>query len=136
MPKTLVHAEAFCYMKYQSKDGSVVEFIWNSRDGVTPFGVRSLDGQTDLLHVNWEKDRFLPNFVPPLGMRIFVDMTPTIATPKIESLIDLYWNDPQFPMWATFKTKEIAKEQLLKDWCTPGAPALIVVTEEVRERFM
>lgn len=37
------HPEAFCVMQYFDDDGNV-EFIWNSRDGVTPFVIISRQG--------------------------------------------------------------------------------------------
>lgn len=76
------HAEAFMLMKYATrKDGPgpdpIVERIWNSRDGVTPFVVRSTDGR-EMQHVDWRNDVYAPHH-PHTGLkvgdRIFVDMT-------------------------------------------------------------
>lgn len=67
-------AEAYMLMKYTNKSGEI-EWIWNSRDGVSPFGLQSKDGNDHLTHADWHEDAFVPNFVPPVGMRIFVDMT-------------------------------------------------------------
>jgi hypothetical protein len=39
------HGEAFALMTYRCDAGCHTEVIWNSRDGVTPFIVRSRDGQ-------------------------------------------------------------------------------------------
>ncbi|HXE05809.1 MAG TPA: hypothetical protein VN579_07475 [Bryobacteraceae bacterium] len=41
------NAEAFMLMKYQSKDGTVTELLWNSRDGVTPFGIMAQEGEAE-----------------------------------------------------------------------------------------
>lgn len=73
------HGEAYKVMKYASDDGKLVERIWNSRDGVTPFIVRSADG-VEMKHVDWPQDVYQP-FWPhvraglKVGDRIFVDMT-------------------------------------------------------------
>lgn len=72
-PVVLRHYEAFCLMKYVNKATGEVEWLWNSRDGVTPLliGFRS-----DVMHDDWHEDAFVPNFVPPVGMRIFIDAEP------------------------------------------------------------
>jgi hypothetical protein len=95
--------EAYFLMKYVNLATGKVEWLWNSRDGVTPFGVedawpdslavmqyeakRSAVGddpkargafagtQHDprmMNHADWHEDVFVPNFVPPIGMRVFV----------------------------------------------------------------
>ena len=70
------HKEAFALMKYQNDDGHVM-WCWNSRDGITPFGITvpaSIDQAASTYHhVDWYEDAFMPNFVPPVGMRIFTD---------------------------------------------------------------
>jgi hypothetical protein len=82
------HAEAFALMKYASRAKSgpdpLVEYIWNSRDGVTPFGVLANPAlgkqwsSTEMFHVDFGKDRYEP-YWPHVGLkvgdRIFVDMT-------------------------------------------------------------
>lgn len=68
------HAEAFCLMQYATEDGSERELIWNSRDGVTPMYITSRSGR-EMRHVNWRDDRCLPDYEPPDGSRLFVDMT-------------------------------------------------------------
>jgi hypothetical protein len=60
------HVEAFCLMTYETKDGSVTERIWNSRDGVTPFVVYTRDGKTEMQHVRWQEDRYRDGTMPPL----------------------------------------------------------------------
>lgn len=68
------HKEAFCLMRYASKDNAVVEYLWNSRDGVTPFGIKAKDGQTDLLHVDWNRDECRPAHKLMPGDRFFRSM--------------------------------------------------------------
>ncbi len=81
------HKEAFCLMKYASDGGRTVEWIWNSRDGVTPFIVMSLDG-IEMLHVQWSLDRYLPNYQPLPGERIFVDLTEQGAAEIAEKIVE------------------------------------------------
>lgn len=88
--------EAFCLMKYVNSATGKVEWLWNSRDGVTPFGLedswpdsmatmqhlarwsageRDLSANPDprmMQHADWHEDAFLPNFTPPIGFRVFV----------------------------------------------------------------
>lgn len=44
------HPEAFALMQYTSKSSGITEIVWNSRDGVTPFGILMRDG-TEGKHV-------------------------------------------------------------------------------------
>jgi hypothetical protein len=94
--ETMIHGEAFALMKYQNKVTGRVEWLWNSRDGVTPFVIddplvppgevqrfeqRRAKGKVDearepdprhMAHADWHEDAFLPNFVPTDGTRIFM----------------------------------------------------------------
>jgi hypothetical protein len=72
------HAEAFTLMTYVSDDGTETERVWNSRDGVTPFVITLRSGKT-ATHRDWAADEYLPNYVPPAGSRVFVDLTPELA---------------------------------------------------------
>lgn len=57
------HAEAFCLMWYQCKDCGAKERIWNSRDGVTPFGMRCPScGRADYYHTYFGSDLYAPNW--------------------------------------------------------------------------
>lgn len=76
----IVHGEAFHLMKYVDPDKGVIEWLWNSRDGVTPFGL-----EFGFNHADWEQDVFVPNFVPPIGMRIFMSWRDAPATYKAEA---------------------------------------------------
>ena len=75
MNKTHNHGEAFCLMRYESEDGRVVELLWNSRDGVTPFTITAKDGQTPLQHVNWKSDEYRPEHQLQPGDRYFGKLT-------------------------------------------------------------
>lgn len=123
-----LHAEAFCLMKYSTKDGEV-EWIWNSRDGVTPFIVRSRSGK-EMTHVDWHLDRYLPNYKPAPGERIFVDLTLTKATEWARARIERDWDHPRWPASERWPDKETAIRELAADMMEPpGQPALIEARE-------
>lgn len=94
------HKEAFCLMWYACTACDHRERIWNSRDGVTPFGMRCPScGGTTLLHVDWGRDECAPSHKPNPGQRFFRDGTPdeaaVIMTRRIESLKDSYPLTPE-----------------------------------------
>lgn len=80
------HKEAFCLMWYGCKCGHR-ELIWNSRDGVTPF---SLDcpscGQPDLMHIDFNRDKFAPNHVLNTRQRYWRDGTMEDALRAIDNM--------------------------------------------------
>lgn len=84
--------EAYCLMPY-ADEGGRVEWLWNSRDGVTPFCL-----EKGLRHVQWHLDVFCPFFVPPLGMRVFVDLTYPKALTYARIQVDKYWEHDRAPM--------------------------------------
>lgn len=69
------HAEAFCLMTYKCDSCQKEEELWNSRDGVTPFIINCAFCAGDAVHINFRSDKFMPNYCPDKGQRIFVDMT-------------------------------------------------------------
>jgi len=76
---TYRHKEAFALMWYACKCGHR-ERLWNSRDGVTPFGFgcpscSGTVGDKGLLHVWWNLDVCVPNHTPHPGQRIWRDGT-------------------------------------------------------------
>jgi hypothetical protein len=66
------HYEAFMLMIYECPNGHT-ERIWNSRDGVAPFKVPCRECNEFMTHIDWHRDRYLPNYKPKPGERIFVD---------------------------------------------------------------
>lgn len=69
------HKEAFCLMWYACRCGHREQF-WNSRDGVTPFGLQCPScGSLDFHHVDFFRDRYAPNHAPHPGQRVWVDMS-------------------------------------------------------------
>lgn len=119
-----LHKEAFCLMKYATDDGSEVEWLWNSRDGVTPFIIRSRTGK-EMHHVDFHLDRPVPHYQPLDSERIFVDLTPERAELFARRRIERYWNDMPFPMSQAFETQEQALDVLVKEMLRPGAPDII-----------
>lgn len=84
---TYRHKEAFCLMWYACKCGHR-ERIWNSRDGVTPFGTSCPScGDHSLYHVDWGRDAPAPAHQLSLGQRFFRDGTPEEAIAIIERRI-------------------------------------------------
>lgn len=121
-----VHGEAFMRMQYRCKGCGAVEVIWNSRDGVTPFGVdcRSCGGEAT--HVAWAEDRYAPDFMPPLGSRIFVDLTPERHKVLTRRQAERYWESYP-PSREQFATVDDLAAMLATHPPTPGEPDLIVV---------
>lgn len=71
-----VHAEAFCLMWYACRDCGAKERIWNSRDGVTPFGMSCAScGSSDMLHEHWGLDVYAPEHKLRDGQRFWRDGT-------------------------------------------------------------
>lgn len=128
------HKEAYCLMKYASQDGAIIEWIWNSRDGVTPFIVRSIDGTKELQHVDWQLDRCMPSYKPLSGERIFVDATEALLRPRVEAYVAKHWNNPMAAMQERYKHQQQAIEALIKAWNQPGAPLLIFERERRQSR--
>lgn len=129
-PTLHAHREAYALMNYESADGLVREVIWNSRDGVTPFGVTAKDGTTPLTHARWHEDQYAPNHVPALGDRIFVDLTPERAKTAAMRNAERWWDDPKYPAsqtgrWVSVEhlVAALAESYLAQ----PGAPDLVVV---------
>lgn len=127
-------------MRYEGGGGRRV-WIWNSRDGITPFCV-FLDDGTELSHGNWHLDRYEPHFVPPVGSRIFVDMTEELARPKAVEYVDRYWDHPAMPMseHPVFAPmgRAGAIEHFVKSWVSDWgghSPCTVVVTEALHAQF-
>lgn len=118
------HKEAFCIMTYRCDNCGRVEYVWNGRDGVTPFMIscRSCDGV--MTHTEWERDRYAPEYNPGIGQRVFV--TPTndqIRNSKLDLLVKA--KDSGIPDEAIQGMIE-QLEQELKN----GAPIIIEWTEK------
>lgn len=115
------HSEAFCLMQYQADDGSEIEMIWNSRDGVTPFVITLRSGK-QARHVNWGQDVYAPDHKPQPGDRIFTDLTPERARRSAARMVDAH---PEYLPADT--TREEMIDRLAAEYATPGAPDLVEV---------
>lgn len=74
-----VHGEAYKLMTYACPCGHR-ETIWNSRDGVTPFGMQcSSCGGNDCKHVDWQRDVYAPDHKLFPDQRFWRDGTPEEA---------------------------------------------------------
>ena len=79
-------------------------------------------------HVEWSHDECVPDFIPPKGMRVFVDATRELVTPKLNEYIDQIWDDPDYPASKRWNTKHEAFDDLLPDWLHNGEAPWVVVT--------
>lgn len=85
------YAERFALMWYACGDCPHVERIWNSRNGVTPFGLSCPScGGHKLYHTNFREDEFAPRHELRKGQRFFRDGTPDEAVAIIERRFSLY----------------------------------------------
>lgn len=105
LPKKHNHKEAFCLMSYSCTSCGHAESIWNSRDGVTPFGTRCPScGEQNLVHINWQLDRYIPDYKLIKYQKFWRDGTKEEAIEVINKRIK---NHPDMP-------KEV-QESLLQD---------------------
>jgi hypothetical protein len=122
------HVEAFCLMKYATDDGSEIEWIWNSRDGVTPFCILNRARTKEMRHVGWQFDRFIPHYKPIKGERIFVDLTRERAEFFARERVERFWDHGEYPMRERYDSKEHAIQVLVDGMLQHnGAPDLIEV---------
>lgn len=116
--------EAFQRMLYRCKsDPSHEEWIWNSRDGVTPFCVDCRNCGAIAEHVEWKRDQYLPAYRPAHGERVFRDGLPAearaIMRQRLEAAQGTEYETPEAE-WEEFI------ERAIGDF-TPGWPMLVVV---------
>ncbi len=127
------HKEAFCLMWYQCRKCGGRIRVWNSRDGVTPFGMQCRAGacsSIDMMHVDWAQDECVPDHVPGPRDRVFVDMTEEQLRAVLVERIERYWDDTEIPMCMMFEDKEAALRVLFKGEWNEGEP-WVATGEEV-----
>jgi hypothetical protein len=74
------HKEAFCLMWYRCDTCGHKERIWNSRDGVTPFGMGCPScGCFDMMHCDFQLDNYAPEHKLHRGQRFWRDGTDAFA---------------------------------------------------------
>lgn len=124
----IAHGEGFCLMKYCRRDGSGIEWIWNSRDGVTPFALAHT--REGLAHADFHEDTFCPNFVPPIGMRVFMSWTDAPVAFRVET--KLKWDD----RIKDADPESRAELRLMEPFgYRPTDPCVITVDAELRQHF-
>jgi hypothetical protein len=127
------HGEAFCHMMYMSDDGRQIEWLWNSRDGVTPFVISSPTGKA-MQHSYFGEDRFDPNYVPKPGDRIFVDCLPDMIRNKAREYVEKFWEEGSIPMsrHPFFEPlgKEASVRHFIEEWTKPGSPHVLTISDE------
>ena len=126
-PQKYKHAEAFALMNYKCEDCGYTEQIWNSRDGVTPFGLKCPKcGSSEHLHWAWHLDRTIENYQPKSGQRIFIDLTDEKYKQYKRDFINQNWDiDSGWAMKNSFESKEKAFEILANDF-QEGQPDIII----------
>jgi len=117
------HAEAFNLMWYKCLKCGHQERIWNSRDGVTPFGTGCPScGRPDLCHAYMGSDQYSPDYKPHPGQRIWVTASKEQVAQWAEEAI-------QRGLAAGFKTTPEEMERVRQHYLssyTDGEPALAI----------
>ena len=122
------YQESFCLMWYKCGFCGRRERIWNSRNGVTPFMVSCTSCDGTMQHVNWELDKFTPDYKPKKGERIFIDWTREAAENFYREQLEDWWDNGDYPMSERYETKEAALESLMENW-NPEDPAIETIKE-------
>jgi hypothetical protein len=129
MEKKYNHAEAFCLLKYRCATCGKEEYLWNSRDGVTPFSLRcGCDIMNFMNHVDFNKDIPIPG-LHPIGIRWFVDLTKEKAREYKAKQFAIEKENNRLPEWG--KTEKEFCDALLEDDFIDGSPDILSL-EEVR----
>lgn len=125
-----VHREAFALMQYESAETpvpSVRRLVWNSRDGVTPFGFTDPTTGIGLTHVRWSEDRYVPDHVPDPDQLVFVTEWPSMAefTARARRMIERapQYAPPEGPDRDAL-VKQLA-EGMMRDCGEHGQPAVV-----------
>lgn len=124
------YAEAYCIMKYRSDDGTEEEWIWNSRDGVTPFVVTLRSGK-QAKHVDWHEDTCAPHYKPLVGSRMFVDLTRERSLEIARANAKRYWSEEAMsynPQTEYASQEDLAKALAASYLQREGTPDLVEVT--------
>jgi hypothetical protein len=130
------HGEAFMLMWYQSADSKQREQVWNSRDGAAPHEIRSAATGVELRRRS-AGVQYLPEHVPAVGDRIFVDLTEQRARIVAAGVIEQYRADgKQAELDAMFASYEEAVEILSQSMLEMGAGDLITVTNGYIEELL
>jgi hypothetical protein len=118
------HKEAFCLMWYECEECHHRERIWNSRDGVTPFGAGCPScGKLTLYHRDFHDDVMAPEHKLHKGQRFWRDGTPEEAVAIVRKRLELADRQGKaVPQEYVEQMLEWTKKGL-DEW-TPGWPRL------------
>lgn len=122
----MTHKEAFALMLYRCETCGFEERLWNSRDGVTPFGVDCRRCGNSAYHVEWYRDQVLPDYDPPPGDRYFRDVMPEEARAFMRRRLESGRGTPdEIPEeeWPEFIARATAPETMVM----PGGRPVLVV---------
>ena len=139
--------EAFRHMIYISKDGKVQLRVWNSRDGVTPFGCSHPVSGVELTHAPpWQLDYYDPGYVPEVGEWVWIDLHPERAMQLAMEKVEHFWDDPDYPLSGSGMSRSEAALMFVDSflfWTNgdgekvpSGTPDLVRVTQPLREQFL
>lgn len=150
--------EAFALMKYVNRATGRVEWIWNSRDGVTPFGIDDPLAPAELVkahrarrkakdyhpekdidpaimsHADWHEDVFLPNFIPTDGNRIFMSWAEAPEYHRLNMAVAFraYVEKHRADMGDEHADKMLSGEPYGYE---PEAPTVVIVSKELEAHF-
>lgn len=114
------HGEAFMLMSYACETCHHREAIWNSRDGVTPFGCGCPSCGETMYHVNWRSDQYAPDHKLRYGQKFFRDGRPdeaeAIMRRRIESLRDQYPLSPDEEEQLIRDSRDGTADEFQKGW--------------------
>lgn len=114
-------------MPYDCRACGMREWIWNSRDGVTPFIVGCQACRGEAQHTDWRLDQYLPNYVPKPHERVFVNFTPEAALEVATRMVARSDGTP-YELAGAVREWVIADEAAR--WVRDGEPDLIEVGPE------
>jgi hypothetical protein len=124
------HAEAFMLMRYESDDSRVVEYLWNSRDGVTPFCIVAKDGKTELRHTQWKRDEYRPSHRPMPGDRIFAAITPQSAAKYAAARMKAF-DGTEYELQG--EDREAMEKRLVESFLADDCPDVVTVETPTAE---
>ena len=133
-----LHGEAFMLMNYASDDGKVKEVLWNSRDGVTPFCLNSVDDM-EMRHVDWQHDIRSTLHVPEVGSRMFIDLTKDRMLECKRRYVDVYWEGEysmkDHPELGPLGKEGAALSLAYSEW-QDHEPDVVVVTQQIVDKLL
>ena len=126
--------ESFCLMTYLDEVTGERETIWNSCASVTPFVITSKAGNP-AKHIDWTADQPQPLHVPAVGDRVFVLLTMGRAIERRRPFVEQYWDNAEYPMSASFPSKEEAAKRLAAGDLESCPVEVVEVDDELRAYF-